>query len=244
MELYEYPSQSLSSSSSSPSILYNFAQRIQDTSNLTFCAVLRNLFFAIFTFCFAFVGFLLGAMTGAFFGQETDGGLIRGTVIGAVSGAVFSLEVFESSVILWRSDESRIVCLLFLIEVIAKLLSGRLVPERIGPAILSAVQSQMGEIESIFEEGLNTFNTEGVKGLACDLVERIPKIKITTNNNADSTGEKVSCSVCLQDFQIEEMVRCLPHCHHLFHLPCIDKWLLRHGSCPLCRRDLYLNYGW
>lgn len=44
--------------------------------------------------------------------------------------------------------------------------------------------------------------------------------------------------VCFQDFQLGETVRSLPHCHHMFHLPCIDMWLLRHGSCPLCRRDL------
>ncbi|GMH24547.1 hypothetical protein Nepgr_026390 [Nepenthes gracilis] len=213
-------------------------QRVRERFNLTFSAILGSLISAIFTFCFAFVGILLGSLTGALIGQETESGFVRGAAIGAISGAVFSLEVFESSVVLWKSNESGVVCLLYLIDVIASLLSGRLVRERIGPAMLSAVQSQMGAVESTFEDVASIFDVGGSKGLSCDLVEKIPKIKITNNNNLDASGEKVSCSVCLQDFQIGEKARSLPHCHHMFHLPCIDKWLLRHGSCPMCRRDL------
>ncbi|KAI4381799.1 hypothetical protein MLD38_007838 [Melastoma candidum] len=202
-------------------------------------AVLGNIVSAIFTFFFALVGVLLGAMTGALIGQETESGFIRGAAVGAISGAVFSIEVFESSLVLWHSDESGLGCLLYLIDVLASLLSGRLVRERIGPAMLSAVQSQMGAVEPSFEEVQNIFDIGvGKTGLTGDSVDRIPTITITSKNNFDASGERASCSVCLQDFQIGETVRSLPHCHHMFHLPCIDRWLIRHGSCPLCRRDL------
>jgi hypothetical protein len=221
------------------SLFGNFVDRIKGICNFAATAVLGNIFSAIFTFFFAIVGTLLGAMTGALIGQETESGFVRGAAVGAISGAVFSIEVFESSVVLWQSDESGLGCVLYLIDVLASLLSGRLVRERIGPAMLSAVQSQMGAVETdTFEDLPNIFDTGGSKGLTGDSVEKIPKIKITSNNNVDGSGEKVSCSVCLQDFQIGETVRSLPHCHHMFHLPCIDKWLLRHGSCPLCRRDM------
>ncbi|KAI4314715.1 hypothetical protein L6164_027595 [Bauhinia variegata] len=218
--------------------LGNFVDRVRQISSLAVSAIIGNIFSAILTFCFAIVGTLLGAMTGALIGQETESGFIRGAAVGAISGAVFSIEVFESSLVLWQSDESGIGCLLYLIDVIASLLSGRLVRERIGPAMLSAVQSQMGAVESSFDEVQNIFDTGGAKGLSGDLVEKIPIIKITSDNNIDASGERVSCSVCLQDFQLGETVRSLPHCNHIFHLPCIDKWLFRHGSCPLCRRDL------
>ncbi|XP_038994766.1 NEP1-interacting protein 1-like [Hibiscus syriacus] len=208
--------------------------------NFAVSAIIGNIFSAILTFFFALVGTLLGAMTGALIGQETESGFVRGAAVGAISGAVFSIEVFESSLILWQSDESGILCLLYLVDVIASLLSGRLVRERIGPAMLSAVQSQMGAAGTTFEEVQNIFDTSGTRGLAGDLVEKIPKIIIRNNDNADAAGEKVPCSVCLQDFQIGETVRSLPQCNHMFHLPCIDKWLLSHGSCPLCRRDLFL----
>ncbi|XP_075497668.1 NEP1-interacting protein-like 1 [Primulina tabacum] len=185
--------------------------------------------------CYA-VGTILGAMTGALIGQETESGFVRGASVGAISGAVYSIEVFESSLLLWQSDESGIQCLLYLIDVIVSLLSGRLVRERIGPAMLSAVQSQMGAVETTFEDVPDIFDTGGANGLLVDTVEKFPKIRVARDDIVDTSGEGVSCSVCLQDFQLGETVRSLPHCHHLFHLPCIDSWPVRHGSCPLCRR--------
>jgi len=223
--------------SSCPS-LENFIERIKDACRFTLSAVLGTILSAVLTFFFALVGTLLGALTGALIGQETESGFIRGAAVGAISGAVFSIEVFESSLVLWKSNESRFGCLLYLIDVIVSLISGRLVRERIGPAMLSAVQSQMGAVDSTFEELSSIFDTGGSKGLTGDLVDKIPKIKITGKNNLDASGNKDSCSVCLQDFQLGETVRSLPHCHHMFHLPCIDNWLFRHGSCPMCRRDL------
>ncbi|XP_063947310.1 NEP1-interacting protein-like 1 isoform X1 [Daucus carota subsp. sativus] len=81
-------------------------------------------------------------MTGALIGQETESGFVCGAAVGAISGAFFSVEVFESSLVFWQSNESGLGCLLYLMDVLARLLSGRLVHERIGPAMLSVVQSQ------------------------------------------------------------------------------------------------------
>lgn len=56
----------------------------------------------------------------------------------------------------------------------------------------------MGAVEATFEEIPNIFDTGGAKGLPGDSVEKIPKIVITNDNNVDASGERVSCSVCLQ----------------------------------------------
>lgn len=50
--------------------------------------------------------------------------------------------------------------------------------------------------------------------------------------------EGPSCAVCLGDYEIGEMIRQLPDCHHHFHLDCIDQWLATHTTCPMCRRSL------
>nr|GMD58201.1 NEP1-interacting protein-like 1 [Ipomoea batatas] len=144
MEFYTYPSHALPSSSAFSSFSFEtLAEKAKGFFTFVVSSFIGNVFSLIFIFFFALVGTLLGALTGALIGQETESGFIRGAAVGAISGAVFSLEVFESSLILWQSDESGIGCLLYLIDVLASLLSGRLVRERIGPAMLSAVQSQV-----------------------------------------------------------------------------------------------------
>ncbi|KAK7360585.1 hypothetical protein VNO77_02592 [Canavalia gladiata] len=47
-----------------------------------------------------------------------------------------------------------------------------------------------------------------------------------------------TCAVCLGDFEEGEELRTLPKCKHSFHVPCIDKWLYSHSTCPICRLDV------
>ncbi|XP_042300646.1 E3 ubiquitin-protein ligase RNF133-like, partial [Sceloporus undulatus] len=42
-----------------------------------------------------------------------------------------------------------------------------------------------------------------------------------------------TCVVCLETFKPREVVRILT-CRHIFHKRCIDRWLLKRGSCPIC----------
>ncbi|CAH8273697.1 unnamed protein product [Arabidopsis lyrata] len=48
--------------------------------------------------------------------------------------------------------------------------------------------------------------------------------------------EEICCPICLAEFEAEDAVTRLPRCAHLFHINCIEPWLLRgHLTCPLCR---------
>ena len=59
-----------------------------------------------------------------------------------------------------------------------------------------------------------------------------------------------TCAVCLNKLKMEDEVRELMNCDHVFHKECIDKWL-EHGhenendyqTCPLCRAPL-INSFW
>ncbi|KAK8945545.1 NEP1-interacting protein 1 [Platanthera guangdongensis] len=96
----------------------------------------------------------------------------------------------------------------------------------------------MSALDSMYVEALDIFETGGTLGVSKDSLDSLPKLKITSENFVDCSGETIVCSVCLQDIQVGETARSLPYCRHVFHLTCIDNWLLRHGSCPLCRRDV------
>ncbi|KAK6915875.1 Zinc finger, RING-type [Dillenia turbinata] len=48
-----------------------------------------------------------------------------------------------------------------------------------------------------------------------------------------------SCSICLTEFEDEDMVTQLSKCRHVFHLDCIQKWIhVDKFTCPICRSFL------
>lgn len=52
--------------------------------------------------------------------------------------------------------------------------------------------------------------------------------------------EEICCSICLMDYEDDDAVTHLPRCNHLFHVHCIEPWLLRGSlTCPLCRSFVF-----
>ncbi|KAE8659839.1 Calcium-dependent protein kinase 29 [Hibiscus syriacus] len=78
------------------------------------------------------------------------------------------------------------------------------------------------------------------EGLPKDSIAKIPKMRITEDNVWDSFRNRISCSICLEDFTPGEIFHSLPQCRHMFHNSCIQQWLVDHKYCPLCRRQLVL----
>ncbi|KAG8093703.1 hypothetical protein GUJ93_ZPchr0012g20548 [Zizania palustris] len=184
-------------------------------------------------------GLFLGAVTGGLIGLATESGLFRGTGIGAITGALVSIEVVDSSIRVWRSRRSGISSICYVLNVIYSLLTGRLVREKVDPAVQRVVRSQMNAVDSShFRESPDLFEIEGTNGMPRASIDKLPEVRITEEYKRNAIGDLSGCSVCLQDFQNGEKVRSLPDCWHVFHVPCIDGWLIKHGSCPLCRRKL------
>lgn len=48
-------------------------------------------------------------------------------------------------------------------------------------------------------------------------------------------GQTSKCAICLDNFKNEELCRIFPNCNHLFHAHCVDLWLVRRLTCPICR---------
>ncbi|XP_043569314.1 uncharacterized protein si:ch211-59o9.10 isoform X1 [Chiloscyllium plagiosum] len=55
-----------------------------------------------------------------------------------------------------------------------------------------------------------------------------------------NAAEKTQCHICFNDYAPREELRILP-CLHDYHRRCIDRWLKRNSSCPICRVDVNLD---
>ncbi|RZC58227.1 hypothetical protein C5167_005527 [Papaver somniferum] len=51
------------------------------------------------------------------------------------------------------------------------------------------------------------------------------------------------CSICLGKYADNEELKELP-CAHFFHVDCVDKWLKKNDSCPLCKHGIRENSGY
>nr|QOE77906.1 E3 ubiquitin-protein ligase [Coptis chinensis] len=54
------------------------------------------------------------------------------------------------------------------------------------------------------------------------------------DGNVKSSEDELTCSVCLEQVNVGELIRSLP-CLHQFHANCIDPWLRQQGTCPVCK---------
>lgn len=56
-------------------------------------------------------------------------------------------------------------------------------------------------------------------------------------------GGPTCCAICLEGFKEGEFCRKLPACGHLFHVKCVDSWLMRVLNCPICRSQVRVGSG-
>ncbi|XVF73284.1 hypothetical protein PTKIN_Ptkin12aG0189300 [Pterospermum kingtungense] len=74
------------------------------------------------------------------------------------------------------------------------------------------------------------------RGLEPVVVAAIPTLMF--NREAFNSIEDAQCSICLGEYQEKEVLRIMPKCGHNFHLSCIDVWLRKQSTCPVCRLPL------
>ncbi|OWZ23418.1 hypothetical protein PHMEG_0001721 [Phytophthora megakarya] len=67
-----------------------------------------------------------------------------------------------------------------------------------------------------------------------------PKEQLTPKTDDGTSENEDVCPICLIEFEDGEDVRNLP-CKHIFHVACIDEWLKRNTSCPMCKSNVDLD---
>lgn len=70
----------------------------------------------------------------------------------------------------------------------------------------------------------------------CNEINSILCKPIKIKNNNDILNEY--CLICMEKYKLSEYKRELPNCKHYYHKKCIDKWLKKRATCPICRDEL------
>ncbi|XP_055375018.1 putative uncharacterized protein DDB_G0289263 [Condylostylus longicornis] len=77
------------------------------------------------------------------------------------------------------------------------------------------------------------------RGATLEVIERntLPHKYKRVRRPSETDEDAEKCAICLSLFEIENDVRRLP-CMHLFHMDCVDQWLVTNKHCPICRVDI------
>ncbi|XP_059663850.1 RING-H2 finger protein ATL66-like [Cornus florida] len=83
-------------------------------------------------------------------------------------------------------------------------------------------------------------------GIDAAAINRLPIfVHRSSAANSDVSNSVVveftECSICLDMFRDEEIVKVLPVCQHAYHSVCVDRWLSTHSTCPLCRASPHVH---
>uniref|UniRef100_A0A2C9KD94 RING-type domain-containing protein n=1 Tax=Biomphalaria glabrata TaxID=6526 RepID=A0A2C9KD94_BIOGL len=73
-------------------------------------------------------------------------------------------------------------------------------------------------------------------GLTNSELSQIPVVQHADASSQCESTSAYECSICLKSYRPRDEVRVLP-CGHRFHRKCIDTWLKKTCSCPMCRKS-------
>ena len=104
-----------------------------------------------------------------------------------------------------------------------------------------------GNVERMsYEELLERFGVgnEHRRGASPETISSIPSMKISDQETIDGLPDhQKTCNICLEDFAVGDHVRKLVRCTHAFHATCLDRWLERVASCPICKTSVSNDHG-
>lgn len=76
----------------------------------------------------------------------------------------------------------------------------------------------------------------GQRGLDKETLESFTVIKYDKEKSKNLEPELRQCAICIEEFEDGDEVKFL-YCLHRFHKHCVDPWLEKHTTCPICKKD-------
>ena len=93
-------------------------------------------------------------------------------------------------------------------------------------------------LPNINRHSTQTQNTNNV--VATDATNTIIRTRRTSIN---SNSQESKCVICLDVINRDNSIISITklRCEHEFHKKCIDRWMIRNTTCPICRRRIRLH---
>ncbi|KAE8717169.1 hypothetical protein F3Y22_tig00110057pilonHSYRG00068 [Hibiscus syriacus] len=111
-------------------------------------------------------------------------------------------------------------------------------------AIMSCVKINLTErqhhlddnilMTSVTGRGLPRSTPGATNGLNRLAIDAYPTSSVGPSRRLPNPNDNV-CSICLCEYQADEMLKTIPKCNHYFHVDCIVQWLKLNATCPICR---------
>ncbi|XP_062222457.1 RING-H2 finger protein ATL2-like [Phragmites australis] len=132
----------------------------------------------------------------------------------------------------------------FIVFVCARLICGRAArADADADAVVVAAARALAQPPAPFDfdiefrtADLNRTIEHSRSGLDPFVVAAIPTMNYSCE--AFHSKDDAQCSICLGEYKEKEILRIMPTCQHNFHLECIDVWLQKQTTCPICRISL------
>lgn len=86
----------------------------------------------------------------------------------------------------------------------------------------------------------NNFDDEPLYNLAQPLQITLEEEPFDPKKHNKSFVEEEVCSVCLEGFKAGQPVTYWPICKHVFHKDCLNYWIQKNHTCPICKQ-IYPN---
>lgn len=61
---------------------------------------------------------------------------------------------------------------------------------------------------------------------------------VATLETYNMKDTEVTCTICMEDIEINSTCKQIPVCNHKFHTQCIEPWLKNNKTCPNCREEI------
>ncbi|CAI8593112.1 unnamed protein product [Vicia faba] len=98
--------------------------------------------------------------------------------------------------------------------------------------ILAGIEEEQEQEDNYYDE------KRGQKLRACKKLPPLMNYDGVGKHDHELRRSCDECAICLEDFQVGQLCQVFPVCRHIFHVECIDHWLQRKFTCPICRNCL------